>query len=348
MHVHRGASRLTIVIASLAAWGCSSSGTFPDAGPVVPGDATAARDATVVRDVGPARDALPGEDAIVAPDAVPGEDALPGQDAIIAPDADPFADALPPMDAEPARDADEPGRDADEPGLDALPSPDAIVAADAPPGADTPPVVTPDAGFAPDAVVVADAGIGLDCSRRPGINPNAGMTFFATSVGTGAAGGDLGGLAGADARCACLAATVGATGRTWRAYLSQASPLVNARDRIGAGPWLNFNGASIGNNAAIHGAGGIDGNLIRTEDGQAVPEAEHDMLTGSDPNGTPHQNYDCGGWQDGTNTGFAWVGHPDWNLPNGSGTWNAAHESFCSPAGLAANGGSGRIYCFAQ
>ncbi len=317
--------RLSLVVLSIAAWGCSSSGSFADAGTQVPGeDAAGGRDAVII----PGRDALPMEDdAEPAPDADPTADALPIMDADPAPDVDPTADALPIMDAEPAPDA--------VAGMDALPGQDVV-----PPPAD--------GGFPPDAVVVTDAGLGLDCSRRAGINPNANMTFFVTSVGTGAAGGNLGGLAGADARCACLAATVGAGGRTWRAYLSQAAPQVNARDRIGNGPWANFNGTNIGNSAAIHGAAGIDGNLIRSEDGQPVPEAEHDILTGSDASGAPYQNYDCGGWMDGTDTGFAWVGHTDWNLPNGSGTWNARHESYCSPTGLANNGGSGRIYCFAQ
>lgn len=290
----------TLLALVVAAGGCSSPGSFNDAGPIG------------------------GVDGSAPADAEPGfDDAAPPLDAEPSPDVDPTADAVPPVDVGPLPDADP--------------------AADAPPPLDSGP-------GNPDATVAGDAGINLDCARRAGINPNANMTFFVTSVGTGAAGGNLGGLAGADARCTCLAATVGAAaGRTWVAYLSRAAPEVNARDRIGAGPWFNFSGARVGDNASIHAVGGnIAGNLVLTEDGQTVPTAEHDILTGSDHDGTPHQNYDCGGWQDGTDTGYAWVGHTDWDQPNGSREWNTGHEAFCSPAGLAATAGSGRIYCFAR
>ena len=289
--------------------GCSSPGAFPDAGPLVAD--------TGVREDG----------ALTVEDAAPTfEDARPvGEDAMVGEDAPP-----PPEDATPAEDALAPGEDA-RPAPDA--APDAMVAPDAAPR---------------DAEVAADAGLGLDCTRQPGINPNAGMTYFVTSVGTGAAGGNLGGLAGADARCACLAARVGAGGRTWRAYLSTTTPLVHARDRLGAGPWVNFNGVTVAASRAALLADGINGSLSLTETGQRVPDMEHDILTGTNADGTAHESYDCGGWTDGTDTGFAWVGHPDWNLPNGSGSWASSHECFCSPAGLRATWGAGRLYCFAD
>jgi hypothetical protein len=123
---------------------------------------------------------------------------------------------------------------------------------------------------------------------------------------------------------------------------------VHARDRIGGGPWANFNGVTVAANVAALLASGVDGNLALTETGQRVPDMEHDILTGTDPDGTAHPSFDCGGWTDGTDNGYAWVGHPDWNLPNGSGSWASSHECFCSPAGLRATWGVGRLYCFAQ
>lgn len=298
-----------LVVLWIVGAACSSPGSFPDAGPLVPDGAPGVDVVRVAEDAQPS-----AEDAQVAEDApAPGEDARPAAE-----------------DATPAEDAPAPGEDA-RPAPDA--APDATVAPDAAPR---------------DAEVAADAGLGLDCTRQPGINPNANMSYFVTSVGTGAAGGNLGGLAGADARCACLAARVGAGGRTWRAYLSTTTPLVHARDRIGAGPWVNFNGVTVAANLAALLANGVDGNLTLTETGQRVPDMEHDILTGSNADGTAHQSYDCGGWTDGTDTGFAWVGHPDWNLPNGSGSWASSHECFCSPAGLRATWGVGRLYCFAE
>jgi hypothetical protein len=186
------------------------------------------------------------------------------------------------------------------------------------------------------------------------------MTFFVTSVPIGN-GGNLGGLAGADAHCQRLAQAAGAGNRTWRAYLSTQGPgAVNARDRIGAGPWHNAKGVRIAPNVAdLHGDNERDrnylfketaidekGNLIK---GRGDQPNQHDMLTGSDslgrafPAGTDRT---CNNWTSNS-TGNAMLGHNDRSGGNTT-SWNSAHPSrSCSQPDLVATGGAGLFYCFA-
>jgi hypothetical protein len=189
------------------------------------------------------------------------------------------------------------------------------------------------------------------------------MRFFVTSDdGTG----NLGGLAGADARCQRLAAAAGAEhgARTWRAYLStQGAGAVNARDRIGAGPWHNAKGEIIANNVAdLHGDVERDRNNIYK--GSALDERgniisgrgdqpnKHDILTGSDSHGRAFpagEDKTCRNWTyDGEDaTAHAQVGHHDRNGGNTS-SWNSGHQSpGCNAAALARVGGAGKLYCFA-
>jgi hypothetical protein len=179
------------------------------------------------------------------------------------------------------------------------------------------------------------------------------MGFFVTSAGSGK-GADLGGLAGADAHCQKLAAAAGAGGRTWRAYLSvsptfpsgtnPAVPAVNARDRIGKGPWYNAN--------RINKATALDerGRLVN---GRGDTPNEHDILTGSRADGTafaPQTDTTCKAWTSSTD-GSAVVGHHDrvGPLPEvWARSWNFSHQSVgCSQEALIRTGGSGRFYCFA-
>ena len=196
--------------------------------------------------------------------------------------------------------------------------------------------------------------------------PQQPMTFFVTSEGSGK-GADLGGLAGADQRCQMLAAAVGAGDRTWRAYLStQATatqPAVNARDRIGTGPWFNSKGSRIARGLSdLHGdtldEARIGSSLTKitalTEKGDMIagpPEENqrHDILTGSQADGrtfTDNADHTCHNWTSSTE-GAAQIGHPDHTGgPNTS--WNSAHASRgCSQDNLKAMGGAGLFYCFA-
>ena len=193
------------------------------------------------------------------------------------------------------------------------------------------------------------------------------MSFFVTSTGLGD-GGNLGGLEGADAHCQMLAAGVGRGSATWRAYLSQASGFrgpaaVNARDRIGTGPWYNATGAMIAANVAdLHGDVQRDRNNIRKptaldEKGEEVKGVgdepnEHDILTGSDshgrvvgPVGTAAATT-CDNWTS-NGDGAAILGHHD-RLGGPNSSWNSAHSSFgCSQENLVQTGGAGLFYCFA-
>jgi hypothetical protein len=206
------------------------------------------------------------------------------------------------------------------------------------------------------------------------------MSFFVTSVGLGN-GGDLGGLAGADAHCAALAKASGtpvAAGRTWRAYLSATAangqPAVNARDRIGAGPWHNAKGVLIASNVAdLHGDIERDRNQISkanalTEKGATVSgfgdqPNHHDILTGSNTHGraiagttdTTCSNWtssaaapaaDAGAAASASSGPGAHVGHHD-RQGGGNTSWNFAHRTRgCSQENLAATGGAGLLYCF--
>ena len=194
--------------------------------------------------------------------------------------------------------------------------------------------------------------LGASAACGSGANP-ADMTFFVTSV-TVAAGGNLGGLAGADAHCQRLAEAAGARGRTWRAYLSTAgeagSLAVHARDRIGSGPWVNVRGAAIAaTNADLHGdSNGLRRRTALTERGDPVP---HDILTGSNADGTlAVGDLTCRNW---TSTfGKAMLGHADKEGACCGGrerSWNSAHASDgCDLPSLRATGGAGLFYCFAQ
>ena len=193
------------------------------------------------------------------------------------------------------------------------------------------------------------------------------MGFFVTSVGIGR-GGDLGGLAGADAHCAALAATAGAGSRTWRAYLSTQArpgqPVVHARDRIGQGPWYNSRGGLISQHQSqLHGDTLIEAqrgsNLFKqfalTEKGEVVHGVGdpmpnlHDMLTGSQTDGRAFPDSadrTCGNWTS-SGAGAAQVGHSD-RIGNGNTSWNSSHATTgCSQAALESTGGAGFFYCFA-
>jgi hypothetical protein len=195
------------------------------------------------------------------------------------------------------------------------------------------------------------------------------MSFFVTSAGSGK-GGDLGGLAGADAHCQRLAGAAGAGGKTWRAYLSTPPtfgaagaagvPAVNARDRIGAGPWFNAKGALIARNLDhLHNGNMISKATALDERGNTVPGRgdtpnEHDILTGSRADGTafaPQTDTTCRSWSHSGADGSAIVGHHDRIGPmpeNWARSWNFSHQSAgCSPEALVRTGGSGRFYCFA-
>jgi hypothetical protein len=215
----------------------------------------------------------------------------------------------------------------------------------------------------------APAGQGQGRGAAPGRGgPQGPASFFITSVGKGD-GANYGGIAGADAYCAQMAKGGGLEtppGRTWRAYLSQPAsggqPAVNARDRIGAGPWFNARGQLIANNVAdLHGDVQRDRNSINktfalTEKGGVVNGVgdmpnQHDILTGSDSTGraiagdmdTTCSNYSSNG--DGK--GSVMLGHSD-RTGGGNSSWNSAHGSRgCSQPNLVATGGAGLLYCFA-
>ncbi len=175
------------------------------------------------------------------------------------------------------------------------------------------------------------------------------MTFFVTSTGNGAMGGNLGGLSGADAKCQNLATNGGAGSRTWHAYLSTDSPLVNARDRIGSGPWFNQAGTMVAANLTeLHN--NITGSLLLDEEGQPVPSSplDHDILTGSTTDGNVMSGKTCNNWTDGTDASGGQVGHADIAVEDlGDESWNSQHDPQCSESALASTAGTGRIYCFA-
>jgi hypothetical protein len=207
------------------------------------------------------------------------------------------------------------------------------------------------------------------CATQPSSGP---MGFFVTSTNPGN-GGNLGGLAGADAHCQKLAAAVGAGNRTWRAYLStsyippNATSAVHARDRIGKGPWYNAKGVLIASDVTqLHSASNnINKQTALTEKGTVVNGRgdnpnQHDILTGSRPDGTAYPGFPnqpsmtCGEWtrETGANN-FAMVGHNDrlqgtpvtdpW-----ADSWNSSHLTVsCSKEDLPKSGGAGYFYCFA-
>ncbi len=187
------------------------------------------------------------------------------------------------------------------------------------------------------------------------------MSFFITSVGPGD-GANLGGLDGADLHCQALAEAAGSTGLTWRAYLSQSAsddqPAINARDRIGDGPWYNSNGVEVASSVSdLHSANNElskensiseSGELIN---GRGDDPNKHDVLTGSQLDGmafTDGEDHTCGNWMS-NGDGSAQVGHHDRQGGGDNPTsWNAAHASRgCSQDDLIGTGGDGLYYCFA-
>jgi hypothetical protein len=207
--------------------------------------------------------------------------------------------------------------------------------------------------------------------QRGGSNPPAGnpppssipmggnksvTRFFVASKGLGK-GGDLGGLAGADAHCQALAQAQGAGDHTWRAYLSTeataTSRAVNARDRIGAGPWYNSSGDLIAPHlAALHGSQSkLTKDTAVTENADEVKPEAHEILTGSRPDGTAfpgNAQRTCNNWTSST-VGNAEVGYSDHEgKGDNSNSWNSAHPtSGCSEEAFRKSGGTGLFYCFA-
>ena len=193
------------------------------------------------------------------------------------------------------------------------------------------------------------------------------FSFFITSEPIGK-GGDLGGLAGADAHCQRLAAAVGAGARSWHAYLStqaaDGKPAVNARDRIGSGPWVNARGAVVARDLAhLHGdtveLGQLGNNLTRatvfTEKNEPVPgfgdkPNQHDVITGTQPDGRAYADaadHTCRNYTTSTADASTQLGHFD-RTGGGNTSWNSAHASRgCSQPNLISTGGAGLLYCFA-
>lgn len=187
------------------------------------------------------------------------------------------------------------------------------------------------------------------------------MGFFVTSTSL-FTGGDLGGLAGADAHCQALATAVGAGSRTWRAYLStQGANAVNARDRIGNGPWANAKGVLIAsdiddlhyNNANLIWENALDekGDRVNSRIDDNYDTTEHDILTGTQLDGTAFpagEDRTCNNWTSSTD-GSAWVGHSDrYSYADPGAPWNSSHATpGCTQQNLIAVGGAGLLYCFA-
>jgi hypothetical protein len=216
------------------------------------------------------------------------------------------------------------------------------------------------------AGLAAVAMLLVACATQPPTGP---MSFFVTSAGSGK-GADLGGLAGADAHCQRLATAAGAGSKTWRAYLSvpnapaaganPATAGVNARDRIGSGPWFNAKGELVARDVAhLHSANNLSKTSALDEKGQVVNGRgdnpnQHDILTGSRDDGSafaPQGDTTCGAWTQSGATGSAIVGHHDRTglvTEAWAKSWNFSHPSAgCSQEALVRTGGSGRFYCFA-
>jgi hypothetical protein len=202
---------------------------------------------------------------------------------------------------------------------------------------------------------------GSQAQQGPPQFPN--MTFFITSTG-GPSGANYGGLEGADKHCQTLAEKAGAGTKTWRAYLSTqavgGATAVNAKDRIGKGPWVNARGVQIAASVEdLHGPNNkiVAENLV-AENGRLIPSRlytvnQHDILTGTQANGTafgPEKDMTCGNWTK-SGEGNAMVGHADrmgLRDDEPSKSWNASHPSrACDAASLVATGGAGLLYCFA-
>jgi hypothetical protein len=212
---------------------------------------------------------------------------------------------------------------------------------------------------------VAAASLML-AAAQPANAQAASMSFFLTSTGIGN-GGNLGGLAGADNYCQTLAQAAGAGSKSWRAYLStqeaDGKPAVNARDRIGKGPWQNSKGVVVAKDIAeLHGANNLTKQTALSEKGDVIngrgdTPNRHDVLTGSQPNGTAFAAGDdrtCKDWTSSVQ-GSATVGHSDrtgLRDDDASKSWDSSHQSRgpnggCSQNDLKSTGGDGLLYCFA-
>ena len=220
------------------------------------------------------------------------------------------------------------------------------------------------------ATIISRAGFGLAAviaaAAQPAQAQSPATSFFVTSVGIGN-GANLGGLAGADNYCQTLAQAAGAGAKTWRAYLStqaaDGKPAVNARDRIGKGPWQNSKGVVIAKDVAdLHSAANnLTKQTALTErgevnNGRGDAPNRHDVLTGSQPDGTAFAGADdrtCKNWTSSTQ-GSAMLGHSDrigLRDDDASKSWNSSHPSRgpdggCSQADLKSTGGDGLFYCF--
>jgi hypothetical protein len=205
------------------------------------------------------------------------------------------------------------------------------------------------------------AGIPTGASAQTAASGSAGMTFFVTSVGSGK-GADLGGLQGADQHCQTLAAAAGAGSKQWRAYLStQGDGAVNARDRIGRGPWQNARGQVIAKDVEeLHGSNNLTKQTALTEKGEEVKGRgdqpnQHDILTGSQADGRAFpagEDMTCGNYTKSGADGGVMVGHHDrmgLNEEPPAKSWNMSHRSRggCSQDALRGTGGAGLFYCFA-
>jgi hypothetical protein len=212
------------------------------------------------------------------------------------------------------------------------------------------------------AIVLAPVIVGCAGTMSKSAASANPMTFFVTSAGSGK-GADLGGLAGADQICQNLATRAGAGGHTWRAYLSTSAngmaQAVNARDRIGRGPWQNAKGVVVAKDVeTLHGGNLINKETALTESGTTVngrtdKPNTHDILTGSQPDGRAFngdKDMTCSNWTS-SGTGSAMVGHHDRAGLDQSPpalSWNSSHPSRgCAQEALAATGGAGLLYCFA-
>ena len=214
--------------------------------------------------------------------------------------------------------------------------------------------------------LVAAATLAAGLAVQPAQAQSANTTFFVTSAGPGK-GADLGGLDGADKHCQTLAQAAGAGAKTWHAYLStqaaEAKPAVNARDRIGKGPWQNSKGVVIAKDVAdLHsGSNNLTKQTALSENGEVIngrgdTPNRHDALTGSQADGTAFAGEDrtCKNWTSSTQ-GAAMLGHIDrigLRDDDASKSWNSSHPSRgpdggCSQADLRSTGGDGLLYCFA-
>jgi len=217
------------------------------------------------------------------------------------------------------------------------------------------------------SILAAAVLLAAGCETAGPNSPQSTLSFFVTS--TTSTTGNLGGIRGADALCANLAAAVGAGNskmKTWRAYVSvERDPDNNnrptdARDRIGTGPWVNAKGATVASNLTeLHARTG-DANVFVDEHGQMIngqwpnspAPVQHDILTGSTADGRLMPGFTCADWTSGSAADVAQVGHSDGLGPGGATTgtlssWNSAHANL-NCADTAPRGGAGRVYCFAR